>query len=106
MEQAVRQPWDAYAALAKDLSMINWVWRTIQMGVGATMKYWPTRGAQVFAGVRDSLESWVRKLHDAVEAVAKALPGVLNVTGFSVGIGSFPLSFSASISFSLGDRST
>lgn len=101
-QYAEKEPWSCYAALTRDLSMINWIWAKVQMGADATLQLWPRTGLQVFGGVSNSLDSWVRKLHDAIARVAVALKSIFrHVSGFSIGIGGFPLGFSASISFSL-----
>lgn len=92
-----------YLALIQDLGMINSIWAKAQMGVTEIVNFWPRTGREIFGTVEGSLESWVKKLHDAVRAIALALRRVFeSITGFSIGIGGFPLGFSASISFSLG----
>lgn len=101
-QRTEQEPWSCYVALTRDLSMINWIWAKVQMGVEATSQLWPRTGLQVFAGVGENLESWVKKLHDTIKRVAMALSMIIGrVSGFSIGIGGFPLGFSASISFSL-----
>ncbi len=87
--QAEVDAWDAYSSLMTDAVLFNRIFTFRIPG-------WVPTPAQVQA----KLKSWVNAARAAVEAVARALSKVFNVSGYSVGAG-FPMGVSVSISFTL-----